>query len=504
MTNPVLHLDSITKRFGPLLAVDAVSLRLRRGEVLALLGENGAGKTTLVNVLFGHYRADAGTVTVDGTPLPPESPRAAIGAGVGMVHQHFALASNLTVLDNVALGLDPLWLPWSRRAAVRARLLAASEKFGLPVDPDARVADLSVGERQRVEILKALVRDARILVLDEPTAVLARPEAEALFATLRAMTAEGLSILLISHKMAEVMAADRVAVLRAGRLVAERATAETTPEELAELMVGAKVARPRREAHRPGPPVLAAEGLSLRDKGRTLLDGASFTLRAGEVLGIVGVAGNGQAALGRVLMGLQRPDAGSVLLDGREAPATPRALVAAGVGRVPEDRLAEGVAGDLLVWENATLDRLRTPALSRAGIVRRGAARAFAADLIARFDLRGGGPDARTARLSGGNIQKLILARALSGSPRVVLAFQPTRGLDEGAVAAVHARLLDARAQGAAILLVTEDLDEALALSDRLQAIVAGRLSLPIPAEEADARRLGLLMAGRWEAHHAA
>jgi len=503
---PVLELHRITKRFGPLLANDGITLSLAQGEVLALLGENGAGKTTLMNILFGHYRADEGEVRVMGRPLPPGKPRAAIEAGVGMVHQHFTLAGNLSVLDNVVIGSEPLFRLRSRRAEARAKLLALADRFGLPVDPEARVADLSVGERQRVEILKALTRDARILILDEPTAVLARPEAEQLFRTLRGMTGQGLSIVFISHKLPEVMAAsDRVAVLRAGRLVAERRTSDTTPAELAELMVGRRVTRPRRAARAPGPVVLRAEDVTLVERGETRLDAIGFEVREGEILGLVGVSGNGQATLGRLLSGLVRPTSGHLTLGGQDMTAlTPRALARAGVGRIPEDRHAEGVIGELAVWENATLERARDPAFARNGFVRRIAARTFAQDLIRRFDIRGATPETRTRLLSGGNMQKLILGRALAANPRFLLANQPTRGLDEGAIAAVHAQLLAAREAGAAILLITEELDEALALSDRLQAIVKGRLSAPVPAEEADPRRLGLLMAGAWEVSHAA
>ncbi len=503
---PVLELDAITKRFGAIVANDAVSLSLAQGEILALLGENGAGKTTLMNILFGHYTADSGDVRVDGAALPPGRPRAAIAAGVGMVHQHFTLAGNLTVLENVIIGAEPLSRLQSQRAAARAKLLAIAARFDLPVNPEARIADLSVGERQRVEILKALYRQARILILDEPTAVLARPEAERLFATLRGMTGEGLSIIFISHKLHEVMAAsDRVVVLRGGRVVAERATAATDPSELAELMVGRRVVRPQRERKAPGDVVIEARGLSVTEGGQTTLDAVDFTVRAGEVLGIVGVSGNGQATLGRVLSGLARPSGGVLTLAGTDlARMTPRDLVRAGFARIPEDRNAEGVVGDLPVWENAVLERLQEPAYSAKGFVKRGAARAFADSLIARFDIRGAEPDTRTRALSGGNMQKLILGRNLAGQPRFILANQPTRGLDEGAIAAVHVELLAARAAGAAILLITEDLDEATALSDRIQAIVKGRLSSPVAAETADARRLGLMMAGVWEGQDAA
>lgn len=504
---PVLELQGITKRFGALYANDDVTLTLQQGEILALLGENGAGKTTLMNILFGHYAADAGSVRVFGQMLAEGRPRAAIEAGVGMVHQHFTLAGNLTVLDNVMLGSESLLRARSARAEARAKLLQIAERFGLPVNPEARIATLSVGERQRVEILKALFRDARVLILDEPTAVLARPEAQRLFETLREMTREGLSLIFISHKLHEVMAAsDRVAVLRGGKLVAERRTADTNADELAELMVGRKVQRPVRQAHQIGAPVLVADRIRLESGGQTRLEDVSFRVHEGEILGIVGVSGNGQAALGALLSGLAVLTKGSLTLGGQPLGTLgPRGMIRAGAGRVPEDRHAEGVVGELSVWENAVLERLRTPEFSRWGFVRRAAGKAFAASLIKRFDIRGATPDTRIGLLSGGNMQKLILGRCLSIGPRFLLANQPTRGLDEGAIAAVHAELLAAREKGTAILLISEELEEAVALSDRIQAIVKGRLSQPVPGHEADARKLGLMMAGVWgEDEHAA
>lgn len=504
MTVPVLELDNITKRFGNLVANDAISLKLMEGETLALLGENGAGKTTLMNILFGHYTADEGEVRVFDTPLPPGKPRAAIDLGVGMVHQHFTLAGNLTVLENVLIGAEPLWKPSSDTAQAKAKLLAIAERFGLPVDPDTRIADLSVGERQRVEILKALYRDAKILILDEPTAVLARPEAERLFETLGTMTEEGLSIIFISHKLHEVMAAsDRVSVLRGGKAVAERRTAETSPAELAELMVGRKVVRPTRDPQPPGKTVLSADRVTIIDDGHTRLDQVSFEVRAGEILAIVGVSGNGQAALGQLVSGQIAPTSGKALLSGEDlAPLKPRDLVGRGVARIPEDRHAQGAIGEMSLWENAVLERIDR--YSSKQIVDRSAAKKFVEGLIERFDIRGGTPSTRTRLLSGGNMQKLILGRNLAEPPTLILANQPTRGLDEGAIASVHRELLAARAAGAAILLISEELEEALGLADRVQAIVKGRLSPPIPAEQADARTVGMMMAGVWGEDHAA
>ncbi|WP_407495943.1 ABC transporter ATP-binding protein [Pseudooceanicola sp. MF1-13] len=501
----VLELTNITKRFGKLAANEDVSLHLDRGEIVALLGENGAGKTTLMSILFGHYTADEGTVKVEGAELPPGKSRAAIQAGVGMVHQHFALAPNLTVLDNVMTGTERLWSLKSQRARGKAKLVALSEKFGLKVDPDARVSDLSVGECQRVEILKALYNDARILILDEPTAVLTAQEADSLFQTLRQMTAQGLSLIFISHKLHEVMSAsDRVVVLRRGKVVAERKTRDTSREELAELMVGHKVERPARPPATPGKVLLEGVDLNLSGHGGASLHGISFRLRANETLGIIGVSGNGQTTLAGLVSGLYPPDSGQLLIDGRQVGThdVPHAI-AAGIGRIPEDRNAEGTIGDMSTWENAVLERIWSPDFSSRGMVKRGAARAATQDIIDTYDVRGASVDGRIRLLSGGNMQKLILGRVLNAGPNILVAAQPSRGLDEGAIAGVHQRLLEARGRGAGVLLISEDLDEVIGLSDRICAIVGGRLSPPIPAERADARMLGLMMAGDWSAAEA-
>jgi simple sugar transport system ATP-binding protein len=620
----VLRLSGITKRFGAVVANDDVSLELRAGEVLALLGENGAGKSTLVSILFGHYEADTGTIEVFGKPLPPGEPRAALAAGIGMVHQHFTLADNLSVLDNVLLGTEPLFAWRSRRAAGRAALLATAQRFGLAVAPDARVGTLSVGERQRVEILKALLpfgrrRGARILILDEPTAVLTPQESRSLFATLRQMVAEGLAIVFISHKLDEVLrVADRIAVLRGGRLVAERRGAgggvrdasarpashapimddpgpglpaldlnvgganvqaalhapmtgeapigsdavmarveddrgqpaqhqpisrepftgggalmssnraapahARSPDALldgpahhpsalvadkaalAEAMVGHRVAPAERKARpHPGAPVLELDAACVDGDGRRLLDRASLVVRSGEIVAIAGVAGNGQRTLAAVLCGQQALDSGRLHVAGRALPPHAAAFVAAGVARVPEDRQAEGVVGDLSLWENAVLEQWRRPAFSRRGWLRRDAAMAHAAALVQRFDVRGGGSAgvrALARRLSGGNMQKLILGRALRGDPDrvgaapLIVAHQPTWGLDVGAVAYVHQQLLDAATAGSGVLLLSEDLDEVLALADRIAVIHHGRLTAALRATEWTLARLGLAMAG--------
>jgi simple sugar transport system ATP-binding protein len=500
MSVPVLDIIGISKRFGANIANDDISLSLTKGEIVALLGENGAGKTTLMNILFGHYVADTGKIMIDGKELPPGKPRAAIRAGIGMVHQHFSLAPNLTVLENVTTGTESLWSLRSRRTQAREKLLAISKRFGLKVDPDVRVGNLSVGEQQRVEILKALYNDARILVLDEPTAVLTQIEAEKLFETLKDMAAQGLSLIFISHKLDEVMStADRIVVLRGGRHVAERKASETSKPELAELMVGRTVTRPVREAATPGKIVLEAAAVTVRSGGVDTLKAVDFRLRAGEILGIIGVSGNGQSVLAQLVSGTIPRTSGDLLLfDVPVDRLLVADVVAAGIGRIPEDRNKEGVVGEMTIWENAILERLSD--FSHRGLVDQKAGMDFARRIIAQFDVRGGTPASRIRLLSGGNMQKLILGRNLINRPRILLAAQPARGLDEGAVAAVHERLLEARRAGTAVLLISEDLDEVMALADRIQAIVAGRLSPPIAADEADARKLGLMMAGEWAA----
>ncbi|HEX8045055.1 ABC transporter ATP-binding protein [Rhizobium sp.] len=507
MTGPILEIDGVSKRFGDIVANDGISLTLSKGEIVALLGENGAGKTTLMSILFGHYVPDAGRILIDGIELPHGKPRAAISAGVGMVHQHFSLAPNLTVLENVMTGTEKLWSWRSRTGIARAKLLTLSERFGLKVDPDARLGDLSVGEQQRVEILKAIYNDARILILDEPTAVLTNIEAERLFATLKEMARQGLSLIFISHKLDEVMAAaNRIVVLRGGRMVAEREASRTDKAELAELMIGHRVTRPVREPGTPGEVALEARDVTVSVGGVERLKKVSFKLRAGEILGIIGVSGNGQTALAQILSGTLARTSGDLFFFGKPIDNPDVAeVVGAGIGRIPEDRNKEGAIGEMAIWENAVLERLSS--FSKNGLVDRKAGIAFAQEIIAKFDVRGGAPTSRTRLLSGGNMQKLILGRNLHQRPKILIAAQPARGLDEGAVAAVHARILETRRQGTAVLLISEDLDEVIALADRIQAIVGGRLSPPVDAKEADARMLGLMMAGEWskapEASHA-
>lgn len=503
----VLSLRGITKRFGALVANDAVSLELRSGEVLALLGENGAGKSTLMSILFGHYTADAGEIEVFGRPLAPGNPKAALAAGVGMVHQHFTLADNLSVLDNVMMGTEPLWQGFSRRSAARARLLEVSRRFGLPVRPDATIGSLSVGERQRVEILKALYRGARILILDEPTAVLTPQESEVLFHTLAQMVAQGLSIIFISHKLAEVLrVSHRIAVLRGGRLVAEARTSDTTQAQLALWMVGHAIEGVvRSPAQRVGDTVCVLDHVQTAGSGHDRLADVTLTLRAGEITAIAGVSGNGQVALAELLCGTRRATGGTVQLMGRALPASPARLVQRGVARIPEDRHAVGALGDLPVWENAVSERLRSTAFSRWLWVRRTAARAHARRIEKAYDVRGAGLESPARSLSGGNMQKLILGRALLApdapkshgkTARLIVAHQPTWGLDVGAVAYVQQQLIAARDAGAAVLLISDDLDEVLALGDRVAVMHGGQLGEPRPASAWTREAIGLAMAG--------
>lgn len=496
----VLRLDNITKRFGALIANSAVTFDLKRGEVVALLGENGAGKTTLMNIIFGHYQADEGRVEVFGQPLPPGNPRAALAAGVGMVHQHFTLADNLSVQDNITLGTESLWSRGMSRKAARAHIAALSAEFGLTVHPDARVGSLSVGERQRVEILKALYRDARILILDEPTAVLTPQETGALFDTLRKAIALGLSIIFISHKLHEVMAiADRCIVLRYGKVVGQVDTHATDRAALAALMVGGAVALPKAETRPAGPVLMRLSHVTTRPEGTvTGLSDLSLDLCAGQIVGLAGVSGNGQAALADLVSGLVRPYQGRIEIAGVQPGSwSPRQALKHQIARIPEDRHKTGTISDFNLTENAVLEAYSRPPFSRHGWINWPAAEAFAKNIIAKYDVRCQNAQQRIRLLSGGNMQKLILGRVLEPGPKIILANQPVRGLDVGAIAYVQSRLIAARDEGAAVLLISEDLDEIQSLSDVVYVISEGRLSPGFGRGAKTAAELGLWMAGQ-------
>ncbi|MEM7546760.1 MAG: ABC transporter ATP-binding protein [Pseudomonadota bacterium] len=494
MQTPILSLRGLTKTFGSVTAADAIDLDLARGEVLALLGENGAGKTTLMNMLFGQYTPDAGEIILHNEAgerrLPPGQPQAAIDAGIGMVHQHFTLAENLSVLDNILLGAEPLFGMRRMTGAARSKLTDLMYRAGLHAPLDTRIRDLSVGERQRVEILKALYRDVRILVLDEPTAVLTPQEADTLFASVRSMVDDGLAVIFISHKLREVLAfSDRIAVLRHGRKTGEMATADADTGAIIRMMVGEDHAAPERTEPTPGSAVLACCALSADG-----LSDITFEARAGEIIGIAGVSGNGQSALARVLSGLV-PFAGEMQLKGEPVPSlTPKAALKAGIGRIPEDRHHDGIIAAMSVAENMVMERLDDPAIHNRGFLRGAALAANAERLSREYDVRGPGIDARAALLSGGNIQKLILARVLEASPDLILANQPTRGLDFRAASEVSRRLMDARTRGAAVILISEDLDEVLSLADRIFVMHDGHMA---EVETRDRAAIGLAMAGR-------
>ncbi len=502
---PAIELVAISKRFGPVQATSNVSLAIPAGSIHGIVGENGAGKSTLMSILYGFHEADSGEIRVGGQALRIRSPADALAAGIGMVHQHFMLVEPLTVLENIVLGAEGGALLGRGLAAARAELARLSRDYGLVIDPDAIVGELSVGLQQRVEILKALYRGARVLILDEPTAVLTPAEADQLFVLLRTLREQGRTVILITHKLREVMAVtDRVSVMRRGAIVAEFATAATSPPELAEAMVGRRVLlRVARTPHRPGPPVLEVSDLALRDaRGVALLDGISLTLRAGEIVGIAGVSGNGQSELLEALAGLLRPERGVIRLDGRLLGPDewePAALRRRRVMHIPEDRQRTGLITAFPATLNAILGYQRDPAFGPGPLLAPGRLERHARAAIAAYDVRPPDPDLAAARFSGGNQQKLVLAREIERAPKVLLIGQPTRGVDIGAIEFIHRRLLALRDAGVAILLVSVELEEVMALSDRILAMCGGRITGE-RAAGCDERELGLLMAGMGEA----
>jgi len=499
---PAVELRHIDKRFGAVHANRDVSLSIAAGSITGIVGENGAGKSTLMSILFGFYEADSGEILIDGIPAVIARPADAIALGIGMVHQHFVLVDTFTVLENIMLGAEGGGLLRRGALAAREEVRRLEREYGLRVDPDARVADLPVGALQRVEILKALYRRARLLILDEPTGVLTPQETDQLFRILSALRSNGTTIILITHKLREIMAVtDEVYVMRAGAAVAHRGTAETDSVELAELMVGRKVRLTvDKGTVRFGAPALVAEGLTLRDeRGVTRVDNVSFCVRAGEIVAIAGVSGNGQSELLELLAGIRPPTAGRFTANGRviapETPSNPADMRAIGVSHIPEDRHRSGLVTAFAANESAILGYQRDRGYSRWLLLIKHKLLRHCERLMERFDVRPRAPMLRSANFSGGNQQKLIVARELDREPKVLLVGQPTRGVDIGAIEFIHRQLLQRRDAGCAILLVSVELDEVMALADRILVMCGGGVVGELSAEEADERKLGLLMA---------
>ncbi len=495
-----LEMRGIVKRFPGVLANDHVDFDVRAGEVHALLGENGAGKSTLMKVLYGLYQPDEGEIYLNGRLVSIHSPLDAIALGIGMIHQHFMLVDSLTVAENVALGLPSSRGLLTDLDQVSARILELAGIYGLQVDPDAYIWQLAVGQKQRVEIIKALYRGAALLILDEPTAVLTPQEVGEFFATVRQMVKDGHAVVFISHKLHEVLdISNRVTVLRDGRRIDSCDTAGSTKASLARMMVGREVVmKPRRAELEKGEVRLALRNLhATSDRGTPALRGIDLDLHSGEILGVAGVSGNGQRELAEVITGLRPAARGQVLLEGQDVTgSSPGALTEKMMAYIPEERMKDGMIQDFSVAENLVLREHHLVPYSRSGFFNHQAIAGHADELIRTFQVKTPSRETLAKSLSGGNIQKLVLARELSRRPRVLVAAQPTRGLDVGATEYVHARLLDQRQEGTAILLISEDLDEILSLADRIAVIYEGQIMGVIDGDEATAERIGLLMAG--------
>ncbi|WP_341280354.1 ABC transporter ATP-binding protein [Paenibacillus sp. FSL H8-0537] len=494
-------LKGITKRFPGLVANDSIDFELKKGEIHALLGENGAGKSTLMNILFGLYQPDEGEIWVNGNKTVIEGAGKAIELGIGMVHQHFKLVQPFTVAENIVLGNEPRKFgTFVNYKQANDKVRSISERYALKVDPQVRIKDITVGMQQRVEILKTLYRGAEILIFDEPTAVLTVQEIEELIGILRNLAAEGKSIILITHKLKEVMAlADSVTVIRRGKVVRTVTTKETNEQQLAELMVGRDVnfqaVKTKKE---PGELIVSVENLTMKgEENKLVLNGVAFNIRAGEILGIAGVDGNGQSELVQAITGMRKASSGSVKLLGKEMiNKTPRQMSVAGVSHIPEDRHKHGMVLDFTLSENMVLDTYFDPQFGKHGFIDFKAIDALANQLVTEFDVRSSGIGAKARSLSGGNQQKAIIAREIWKNPSLLIAVQPTRGLDIGAIEYVHKRLIEARDAGKAILLVSFELDELYALSDRIAVMYEGKIMGYADADQRDDQQLGLMMAG--------
>ncbi len=496
----LLELDGVTRAFGAVKANTGITMHVDRGEIVALLGENGAGKSTLVKQIFGLLKPDTGTIKIKGDPRPVKNPSDAIRRGVGMVHQHFQLVPVMTVAENLILGNEPTRAGRVDLDSARTMVRELSTKYGLRVDADARVEDMPVGAQQRAEILKALSRDAELLILDEPTAVLTPQETDELLSVMRDLADRGTSIVFITHKLREVLAvADRVYVLRGGRVAGEVAAKDTDQAALARMMVGRSVVLAvDKEPSDPGDVVLQVSDLVVRDERKLpAVDGFSVNVRAGEIVGLAGVEGNGQRELVEAIAGMRKPESGSVTMLGKDITAAhPFAVHDAGVGHIPEDREKHGLVSGHTIADNLILNRFTYPQFSRRGVRDESAINDNATALREQFDIRSSGIHAHAGSLSGGNKQKIVVARELSAKPRLLVAAQPTRGVDVGSIEFIHQQIVAARDDGAAVLLVSAELDEVLSLSDRIVVIHAGRAVAQLPAEGADRAEIGRLMAG--------
>ncbi|MCG8347143.1 MAG: ABC transporter ATP-binding protein [Chloroflexales bacterium] len=497
----VLEARGITKRFPGVVANDNVSLKLHQGEVLALLGENGAGKSTLMNILYGLYHQDEGEILVRGKPTRVNNPHEAIALGIGMVHQHFQLVPVMTVAENVMLGNEITQGRFflNRNRAIK-QIREISQQYGLEIDPSALIADLPVGAQQRVEIIKALYRNADILILDEPTAVLTPQESDDLFAVMRALTAEGKAIIFITHKLREVLdIADRIMVLRSGRVVGETMPVQASEERLAAMMVGREVLlQVEKDPAVPTDVVLEVRDLQvLDDRQHLTVNGVDLVVRAGEILGIAGVQGNGQTELVAALTGLRQPIAGSITILGKDTTvATPRQVSELGVAHIPEDRQREGLVTSYPLTDNAVLELYYLPPFAQGIVTNSQAITEHAQNLVQQFDVRTPNVTVSASSLSGGNQQKLIVAREFTRPIKLLIAAQPTRGIDVGSIEFIHQQIVRKRDEGTAVLVVSAELDEILALSDRIAVMYRGKIAATLEASEANREELGLLMAG--------
>ena len=496
----MLEMRHIVKRFPGVVANDGVDFDVIPGEVHTLLGENGAGKTTLMKILYGLYQADSGEILLDGSPVEISSPTDAIAHGIGMIHQHFMLVETLTVAENVALGLTSSRRPMTDLDKVSDRIVDLSERYGLHVDPSAVIWQLAVGQRQRVEIIKALYRDARLLILDEPTAVLTPQEVDQLFVTLRQLTEDGRGLIFISHKLHEVLAlSDRITVLRHGKVTGRLPAAGATRERLAELMVGRQVLmRPEKpEVESAGVVLEIADLAVMGDRGDIAVRGLELEVRAGEILGSAGVSGNGQRELAQAIAGLREVAGGTIEINGESvANLLPAEVRAHGLAYVPEERMGTGAISGFTVSENLLLIDHGAKRFVTRGLLDFDRIEAHGEALVEEYAIKTPSLDTMTSSLSGGNIQKLILARELSGTPKVLLAAQPSRGVDIGATEYIHRRLIEQRGEGTAVLMISEDLDEVFALSDRIAVIYEGEIIGVVDADEATREEIGLMMAG--------